>query len=266
MGQLKKLNRILFDGQKFDLWDRSIILGYRGSIVHGTYVKNNALIDDKDVMGICIPPEEYYLGLKEFKTFERLPEQESIDDPWDVVIYEFHKYIRLLLKANPNVMSMLWLPERYYIKVHPLGQRLIDNRDLFVSKQAYHSFSGYAYSQLKRMTALATHWKMGAKRKALVEKYGYDTKNASHLIRLLRMGIEFLTDGELHPVRKDASQLIQIKQGEWSLDKVHEEADLLFKKCEDAYIKSTLPDRPDIEGAKMLAYDITRAFFSDRNN
>ena len=52
---------------------------------------------------------------------------------------------------------------------------------------------------------------MGEKRKRLVEKFGYDTKNASHLIRLLRMGMEFLVDGELHVEREDAKELLRIK-------------------------------------------------------
>ncbi|KKM01974.1 hypothetical protein LCGC14_1789050 [marine sediment metagenome] len=110
------------------------------------------------------------------------------------------------------------------------------------------------------MTAMGTNWRMGAKRKALVEKYSYDTKNASICIMMLRMGIEFLTDGEIHPVREDASQLIQIKTGQWSLDKVHREADRLFKQCEQAYINSKLPDRPDRDGAEKLVAEITEEF------
>lgn len=42
---------------------------------------------------------------------------------------------------------------------------------------------------------------MGEKRKAMVRKYQYDVKNAAHLIRLLRMGTEFLTTGELQVYR-----------------------------------------------------------------
>jgi len=52
---------------------------------------------------------------------------------------------------------------------------------------------------------------MGAKRKSLVEKFGYDTKNAAHLILLLRMGIEFLSVGVLHVKRHDAQELLEIK-------------------------------------------------------
>src|SRR5688572_25189955 len=52
---------------------------------------------------------------------------------------------------------------------------------------------------------------MGEKRKAMVRKYQYDVKNAAHLIRLLRMGSEFLRTGELQVFRTtDAAELKQI--------------------------------------------------------
>ena len=55
---------------------------------------------------------------------------------------------------------------------------------------------------------------MGEKRKAMVRKYQYDVKNAAHLIRLLRMGIEFLETGELQVFRtSDAGELKRIKRG-----------------------------------------------------
>lgn len=260
MGQLRNLNRVLAGHKPFDLYDRSIILGYRGSIVHGTYDKQPHLVDDKDVLGVCIPPDEYYLGMGKFEQYERLPKDDNPADPWDIVIYEFHKYVRLLIKSNPNVLSLLWLPEMYYLHIKPEGQVLIDNRNLFVSKAAYHSFSGYAYGQLKRMTKREPNWRMGAKRKVLFEKFGYDTKNASHLIRLLKMGTEFLVEGELFVVRKDASMLLEIKRGEWPLKKVEREAERLFRQCEDAYQKSSLPNNPDREKIVSLVHELTRSF------
>lgn len=51
---------------------------------------------------------------------------------------------------------------------------------------------------------------MGQKRRELVRRVGYDAKNAAHLIRLLRMGIEFLTEGTLHVERADATELLDI--------------------------------------------------------
>jgi predicted nucleotidyltransferase len=131
-------------------------------------------------------------------------------DPYDAVAYEIRKYVYLLLQSNPNVLALLYLRENMYIYRSPLGQKLIDNRDLFVSKRAYRAFSGYAFGQLKRMEHCKCLGRMGAKRKRLVEKYSFDVKNAGHLIRLLRMGIEFLTEGRLHVFRHDAPELVAI--------------------------------------------------------
>ena len=105
---------------------------------------------------------------------------------------------------------------------------------------------------------------MGAKRKALVDKFGYDTKNASHLIRLLRMGIEFLTDGVLYVERHDARQLLEIKRGEWTLEQVKTEADRLFKLADEAYIKSSLPKEVDRDAINDLCIDVVTTALQER--
>ncbi|MGH9423302.1 MAG: hypothetical protein ACRD3J_25235, partial [Thermoanaerobaculia bacterium] len=68
--------------------------------------------------------------------------------------------------------------------------------------------------------------------------FGYDVKNAAHLVRLLRMGVESMLTGELQVRRPDAAELIEIKSGKWPLDKVVEEAQRLFaevKRIEDIW-------------------------------
>ncbi len=71
---------------------------------------------------------------------------------------------------------------------------------------------------------------MGEKRKAMARKYKYDVKNAAHLIRLLRMGSEFLRTGTLTAYRTaDAEEIKGIKQGAWTLDQVKDEAQRLFE-------------------------------------
>ena len=229
----------------------TILLAYRGSIAHGMYVPNSDpnSIDDKDLMGVCIPHERFYFGLGNFEQAEVKHRE------WDSVVYEIRKFCRLLVQQNPNVMSLLWNEPKYYIDISPEGQALIDNRGLFVSRKAYHAFSGYAYSQLKRMTHLAFEGYMGEKRRGLVQKFGYDTKNAAHLIRLLRMGIEYLNEGKLYVDRGavgDAPMLLAIKRGEWELEKVKEEADRLFKRAEEAYDRCRLPAGVDTQKVDEL--------------
>lgn len=232
--------------------ENTILLGYVGSIAHGTYVPKDDpnSIDDKDIMGICIAPKNTYLGLGRFE------QKECKKDEWDSVVYEIKKYFRLLLRQNPNVLSLLWLQEKDYIYISDSGKQILDNRDLFVSKHAYHSFVGYAHGQLHCMTHGAFDGYMGTKRKVLVDKFGYDTKNAAHLIRLLRMGIEYLTDGILRVYRSDNSELKDIKKGLWTLTKVQEEADRLFILAQEAFVRSPLSPLPDKVKAEQLLISI----------
>jgi predicted nucleotidyltransferase len=240
-----------------ELNEWSILLAYRGSIAQGMYVpaSNENSIDDKDVMGIIIPPIEYYLGLH---TYGTRGTKEIKQDEWDIVVYEASKFISLLAQGNPNVLMMLWLLPKNYLIITAPGQMIIDNRQLFVGRHVYKAFTGYAYGQLHRMTHHAYEGHMGTKRKTLVDKYGYDCKNAAHLIRLLRMGAEFLKDGELEVERRDAHQLLEIKMGEWTLDQVQKEADWGFKMAEMAYQNTTLPLGPDMDKINNLAVDVIR--------
>ena len=98
---------------------------------------------------------------------------------------------------------------------------------------------------------------MGEKRKAMVRKYQYDVKNAAHLIRLLRMGIEFLETGQLQVYRTDdAEELKLIKRGGWTLEQVKAQAEQLFGRIEGARARSPLPERPDEAAANALLMTI----------
>ena len=90
---------------------------------------------------------------------------------------------------------------------------------------------------------------------------GYDTKNAAHLIRLLRMSIEFLNEGQLHVKREDAAELLSIKKGKWKLKQVKEEAIRLFKRAEDTYDRSDLPIMPKRENINVLCMVILNMRF-----
>ncbi|HEX6808032.1 MAG TPA: nucleotidyltransferase domain-containing protein [Gemmatimonadaceae bacterium] len=101
---------------------------------------------------------------------------------------------------------------------------------------------------------------MGEKRKAMVRKYQYDVKNAAHLIRLLRMGAEFLETGTLNVYRTtDADELKVIKRGGWTLEHVKQEAERLFGGIEAARQRSPLKEQPDDKAAHTLLMELHRA-------
>jgi predicted nucleotidyltransferase len=122
------------------LYKRTIFLTVHGSNAFGTNLPDS----DLDVKGICIPPKEIILGCgSNFKQTEQ-------NDP-DLAIYGLQRFMHLAVKCNPSIIELLYTEPKFHIIKTSLGQKLIDNRHLFLSKKAKHTFSGYAISQLKRM-------------------------------------------------------------------------------------------------------------------
>ena len=121
------------------LGNRIMLLGLGGSYAYGTNNKSS----DIDFRGVTLMMPSDLLGLTEFEQYE--------DDKTDTVIYGFNKLVKLLLECNPNTCEMLGLDEDQYLIRSELGQELIDNRRLFLSKRAIRSFGGYADTQLRRL-------------------------------------------------------------------------------------------------------------------
>lgn len=307
---------------------RLLVLARVGSHSHGTYVppSDPQAIDDVDFMGVVVPPVEYVLGIENWEgvNFQR--------DELDCVFYSFEKFMRLLVKSNPNVLGLLWLRDEDIIAHDATWWNILEKRMEFSSLDAYNAFIGYAYGQLKRMTAFdakttkewddavtlvetagwdvnactdksatlpmpnyaaLNHWRghrvfeaswntllteakvsiqriharhfqgyMGEKRKALVRQYGYDTKNAAHLIRLMRMCLEFLDDGKLRVYRTtDAQEIRDIKAGRWTLELAQSHAQQLFDAAKVRKESSPLPETPDRKTINRLVVELQRDFY-----
>ena len=121
------------------LGDRIILMGLGGSYAYGTNNENS----DIDFRGITLNLPSDLLGLTEFEQYE--------DGSTDTVIYSFNKIIKLLLECNPNSIELLGLDDDQYLIKTTLGQELLDNKSLFLSKRAAKSFGGYASAQLRRL-------------------------------------------------------------------------------------------------------------------
>lgn len=123
-----------------------VLLTVGGSHAYGTNTENS----DLDIRGCALNSgREILLG----KDFEQV-----VDRSTDTVIYSFKKLISLLTNANPNVIEMLGCKPEHYFYLHPVGQELIDNAHLFLSKKAIQSFGGYATQQLRRLENKANRY------------------------------------------------------------------------------------------------------------
>lgn len=135
---------------------------------------------------------------------------------------------------------------------------IMDGRSLPMPKGMDPKIANEKAARLKSFRAKYHTAYMGDKRKRLVKQHGYDTKNASHLIRLLRMCVEFLGTGEMQVYRNnDADLLRAIKRGEWPLEEVKRHAEELFAAAKTARDTSPLPDLPNRRAVNELVADIT---------
>lgn len=141
MNFIKLMNSAQYDFLRTHerLGNRIILLGLGGSYAYGTNNENS----DIDFRGITLNKPSDLIGLTEFEQYE--------DSNTDTVIYSFNKIVRLLLECNPNTCEILGLDDNQYLIKTSLGQEIIDNKDLFISKRAAKSFGGYASAQLRRL-------------------------------------------------------------------------------------------------------------------
>ena len=118
---------------------RIMLLGLSGSYGYGT----NREGSDVDFRGVALNLPSDLIGMTSFEQFE--------DRTPDTVIYGFNKFVSLLVNCNPNIIELLGLDDdQYYIRSE-LGQTLLDNRHLFLSKRAAASFGHFADAQLRRL-------------------------------------------------------------------------------------------------------------------
>ena len=323
--------------------DHTILEVVVGSRAYGI----NRPDSDTDVKGVClIPDHRLYTGLKVF---------EQQDSGWkeagegDKCIYHLPKFLKLAGDCNPNIIELLFVNPEHIRVCSAMGRKLIANRQLFLTKRARHTFSGYAHAQLQRIkahkrwldnppsepkhhdfkhrhtleigpagseefsertrvTRLKLAWREqdvfgapGLTKDRMVtgncpdwyhlevEKYDktgyeaakkewdhyqawrktrnearaeleaahhYDTKHAAHLVRLLRMGYEILSEGRVEVYRSDREELKAIRNGAWNYDTLLVYAESMDKKVAEAETASTLPWGPSWDAIEKLQMDM----------
>ena len=114
------------------------------------------------------------------------------------------------------------------------------------------------YMQAVKQFESFQNWKneRNPKRQQLEAKYGYDTKHGMHLVRLMRMAQEILSTHKVNVWRDDRDELISIRNGAYSYEKLAEFAFCSDKKLIDCAAVSTLPDLPAVDEIENLCTDI----------
>lgn len=292
------------------VYDQLIFMTIAGSRMYGTDTPES----DVDKRGVCVPPKNSLLG------FARNFEQQEVPGE-DTVIYSLKKFMQLAVDSNPNIIELLFAPKECVETTSPTWKKLLEHRHKFLSAKCFHTFTGYAISQLKRirghrswLLTPPTHkptreefglgesgqgvrelargidistispeatqiiekekryksaltkwsqyenWKKtrNPARAKLEAQFGFDTKHAMHLIRLLRSGEEILVTGKLTVRRVDAQNLLDIRKGVYTYDEIVREAELRKQRLEDIYNKKryVVPHKAPVEELSDLCAEL----------
>jgi predicted nucleotidyltransferase len=158
-------------------------------------------------------------------------------------------------KEEPT-RSSFGLPQELLIPRDQMGaaEALIERGDLEQADVSPNFLAALAIE--KRYRSARREWEQyrgwlrerNPARAELEARFGYDTKHAMHLVRLLRMAVEIAEAGEVRVRREDREELLGIKGGSMSYDDLVAYAEKLGEDVKAAADRSPLPEAPD-EGA-----------------
>jgi hypothetical protein len=98
---------------------------------------------DTDRRGVFLLPFSWTTGLGEAPA--TMLSADGSDTYW-----EFERAVRQLLRADPNTLEMLWVPDARALD--PVAEALLANRDAFSSVEVYGTFGRYALSQARKLS------------------------------------------------------------------------------------------------------------------
>lgn len=211
-----------------------------------------ALAGDIDHMGVRIESfEESFTDYEQtiFRSAaQRTGKHDAPSEPGDLdlTLYSLRKFVRLALKGNPTILTLLFVPLSHQICGDSRGQGLQEMSSHIVSRRAGGAFLGYLQAQKHRFMGLSG---MDVTRKESIERFGFDTKYAMHMLRLGIQGVEILTTGRLSvPMPGDQSDYLRsVRRGEVAKDAILERTGQLEGEIKALLDTSPLPEHPNVE-------------------
>jgi predicted nucleotidyltransferase len=260
----------------FEYADSLIHLYIGGSEAHGAKLEDKS---DLDLYGVYIPAPGKALGITEYVNGEDDPQRVAVNpdhfvwstsgknkkngpDDIDFSAFSLRKWAGQAAKGNATALHYLFMPN---LSMRPSmwEKHIRPNAHMFVSSRAGFHFKEFAKDQLKRLMGDLGKGKHG-QRPELIEKYGYDTKAAMHVLRIIGEGIELMKHGKITLPRPDKDFLIGIRKGEaGNLKSFQKLAEDLFAKLEAARLASELPELVDRAAISKLISDTYLDFWTE---
>lgn len=246
--------------------DNTVLLTRVGSTVYGVTVDDQ---DDDDQLGICVEPPEWVIGLDRFEQWEHRTQPTGVRSgpgDLDVTIYSLRKWLRLAAAGNPSILVPLFVPVTDVVYATAVGVDLRLRPELVVSRRAGYKFLGYLRSQRAKLLGERGN---ATNRPELIERYGFDTKFAYHMVRLGFQGVELLETGRLTlPMAEPwRAWLRELRVGQHTRDEAVDVAlDLEAQLDKLVRVTSPLPLDPDHDALNAFLVDTYREHWSRRES
>lgn len=127
---------------KNNFLEQTIVKHLAGSQAYGTSTPES----DTDYRGIFLANKEYILT-----PFYNVKEVSDTSEE-DTKFYEINQYLSLYTEANPNILESLWVKPEHIVESTEIYDYLRSFNQQLLSSKIAHSYSGYAYNQVKRMS------------------------------------------------------------------------------------------------------------------
>jgi predicted nucleotidyltransferase len=130
-----------------------------GSVAYGCSTDTS----DMDIYGFCVPPKNIVFphtngvlyGFDNPKEFWQWQKHHIIDEAsgmnYDFTIYNIVKYFKLCMDCNPNMVDSLFVPGDCVLHCTPIAGMVRARKEIFLSKKAFHAFTGYLHSQIAKL-------------------------------------------------------------------------------------------------------------------
>lgn len=223
----------------------------------------NTKDSDTDIVAIYVPPaKDIILAVDhEIIQFKKVLNK---NDVVEGQIFPINKWLDLVQKQKSLPIEMMWFRDNQYIFTDgPYWNKIMEHRDELLSKKIKHSLASYAFGQLNKLNKLNEVVNQNKKRLEEFNKFGYSTKNASHLFRILGMALDAFIEKRLIVMRPDRQFLLSIKEGNYTYKRIVEMAIEKYNLVEQAYISSDLRIDIDKNIIANLKYDILSSYIKN---
>lgn len=209
-----------------------VLVGVGGSQSYGLATPES----DVDYRGCFVVPTRDLFGLdKPAETWDR-------HLPVDCQLHEVEKFLKLAMKANPTVLEVLWYSE-WAVKT-PIGDLILEHRDLFLSSLIRNTHSGFARAQFNRLKDRGGSFSSDTAKRT--EKHG------RHLLRLVLQAERALTTGEFRITVDDPDRIFAF--GKLPYEHMIVQAERVISRVEEC--PSVLPDSVDRKAINDLLVEI----------